>query len=473
MQQYVWDIDQEDKKELFEKGLLHFEDNKSLSKALGITPNNLSQHIKGGRNALNLDTAKRLLSIVNHSEPRYSLDQPEEYIEDRSRHMGVERVKLDENFHDYLFRSYSYEEIQELTGVKFDKAMGCRQNKYQTISEDMYLNLFEDAKERQDLMREEVEFEADIYRKADFASPHTEKGKVADSVSSENILEINATLSKLEESELIRDIGKDNIFEQERILNDLENISSNKKGFLNANIDLAALKIAKSLEEESRPYVDIDDVPKEFSKGLGRTYSILEDIGILEGGLGSSYEVVADKDKLEVLFPNLDSINTSVDDIEVYVKRRHIERLEDAALTSDSISHRSLEQEAAFLPSRSVYEREFKGWKNALWRAGLKSKNENYDSEIVADCLRAKNVELDRKLVAKDLSEDPDMPNPNTAMKYMDVGSIQELLEAANVSYNSEELKKEVLDNLYDGKWFSEENLDGSVPDNVSEGLAD
>lgn len=432
VQQYVWDIDQEDKEELIETALEHFSDRETFYQASGLGKTALSQHLNAESGALDLEIASNLVSIVNSSEPRYGLEDPEEFIEQKKEHAGETRVKLEDEFQEYLFQPYNSTDIMEMTGVSRGSAQAFRQNRYETVPEHVYLEVFKDAAETYERLQEDFSASGEIHPKDLYVNMHTDNSALIE-VGTEHITEIdslNGSLEGLKPKDIIK----------AKISTVVEDLSPQKEGFFRAYGKEAFENIEKTLDNPHKSSL-------ETEKGLGHVYTVLEETGLLEKSSGSStYRVDADEEYFELFRRELERSNVSKAEDLIEVIRSEAEDTESSLALENLTDNDSLTPEAL----RSQY----KGWRNAVWHAGFEPRHKEYDGDIVIDLLLQKEYELSGRPGIEDMLEDSSMPSPDVVKDHLEAETFDEALEKAGIKYDRNSLREEVQDKSYIGRWF-------------------
>lgn len=140
---------EEEKKDLFDAVLLHFDlstDSRpnmdQVEQALGYDRDTIRKNRKGEIETLSLDLADSMYRILNFAEPAIELNNPGKYAEDnRARYAREGMREVDDFAQEWVFKRLSYGEFEELTGKSRSAFNRYRKNKTKRIE----LDVFEEA----------------------------------------------------------------------------------------------------------------------------------------------------------------------------------------------------------------------------------------------------------------------------------------------------------------------------------------
>jgi len=318
VQQYVWDIDQEDKEELIELARFRFYDAADFYQTVPIGRSSLNEHLNAESSAIDLEVARPLLDITR-SEPVYSLEDPftEEKIRDKSTWKGEERLQLEENYKDFLLKPYKRKELEELTDYSTDQV-----NNYlrsgRKVPRDFYEKIVEDTRQR---VEEDVSPEGDICVKDAHSMNEWSEGVLIEDAGPKEVRSVTDFLTSIEDPEP-EDVIRLNFSES---INDL---SLQERGYLRSYGQEAFSNIDEALEDPCRNSLTPE-------RRVSHVYSVLEGMRLLERtGSKSVYALNTDREEFQLLKEELEKNNLGVEEPTSG---------EDSASRSDSLEDSSVE----------------------------------------------------------------------------------------------------------------------------------
>lgn len=294
MQQYVWDIDQEDKEELIELACFRFYDDSDFYQAVSISRTSLNDHLNADNSAIDLNVSRNLLDVIN-SEPRYALDDPfsEEKIKETKTWKGEEKLKLEDSYRDFLLKPYTESELEDITVYPKSKINNYRRPG-RNIPKDFYETVLRDTKQK---FEAEVSPTGAIYDNSpDFGNEDWEhRALVMEEAGREEIRTITSLLSSEREQEPREML--------ENFSEDIRELPLQKRGLFRSYGEQAFGNIDETLENPCKCSLNPE-------RGVSQVYSILEDFGVLtRTGNNSPYLIDADEEEFELIKRELESNN--------------------------------------------------------------------------------------------------------------------------------------------------------------------
>ncbi|WEL19737.1 hypothetical protein [Candidatus Nanohalococcus occultus] len=147
MRRYFWDLDQEDKNELFERAL-HGSGETSLGVAIfgkgGDSSKLLSKHMEGERERISVDLAS---DLIDAAVPDFEFEDPDSYVIDSYSRGGNQYLDIEDDFRDYLFRPYSNQRLAELTGKSPSSCKEYRFRSERSVPREIYEDVFQNTRE--------------------------------------------------------------------------------------------------------------------------------------------------------------------------------------------------------------------------------------------------------------------------------------------------------------------------------------
>lgn len=198
------------------------------------------------------------------------------------RQRGRERVEIDEDLQQFVFRPYQNTEIAEKTGVSTRVALDYRKAESKP-PRDVFEDCFEEVKGP---LETDFRPSGDIYPKSKFALLSNE----------------SHPFSEESESILVKDAGLEEIGEVNRATRTLETLEDEEPelygGIMNHPEDISTI-----LETSQDPLRGNTVKRKELETSSSPFYRGLKELGVLTpwGGAASNYEITASETYLETL----------------------------------------------------------------------------------------------------------------------------------------------------------------------------
>lgn len=413
MQKYTVDFDQDVKEDLIETAEYHFSDRGTFEQVPGVG-NGLYRQLRGEAETMDLEVLDRLLTIVNESEPRYSLQEPTEYVEERTEHAGENRVVVDDEFQEFLFQPYNSTEIMDITGTSRSVARACRQGRTKTIPEEVYQRMFLEERSRQTEMMRDINPEVEIYslqERANFEEP-------------EPVVEGD-----------IREVKK-----AREIVEGVEHMDPHRKGGMKScSIDEAVEDIREVLNTSTRSTVGTGE-------RKGYVYQFLEEIGLLTSVSSSNFLVEGDEGLFDVAFREMDRLKPDESGEKVeYTSEELVEVIKKEAEELGKTP--PLAHFGENLPSKEAFEGHFGSYNNAVWAAGLEPREYGAgysEEELLAGLLEKSREEKGLAPERADIMKDDRLPGPEVFEKESNFGSIEAALEEAGINPDITEIESDM-----------------------------
>lgn len=368
MDSFVVDIDQEDKEDLIELVRRRFDSVEEISSATRIPYSNLVQHENGELENIGLQNLGDLLATVNLSDSRFRNSEPGE-LANKEFDYTPPRVELDDGLQEAVFRAFSVDEVDKVSDKSRQTVNRIRNSDSSRIPKPLYEEFFTRLDEELD---RNIDFEAEV----SFAG---NGGKIMDA-DQEELLDLYLLRENFQELARERDQARE---------------------YIKSNVDL----IPEILESD-----------KTFFKSEGRFqsafYNVLDDFGLMDhwGGLKNRYTKEAPDEYFKVLEHE---IRNKIEDEEKKTYRTG-ELLHLLQSTSEDLEEPPTESffdDDGDLPSANTYKTRFGSWNNALWRAGLETREHSYTEDELTAYVLEKYHEKGERPNRAEIDNDPEAPS--------------------------------------------------------------
>ena len=405
MDSLVVDIDQQDKEDLISLLRRRFSSIDQIRSATRIPYSNLVQHEDGELGDMGLQNLGDILATVNRSGSRFRNTEPgsDELVEKKFDYTPP-RVQLAEGLQETVFRSFSVDEIVQNSEVSRQTVNRIRNGDSKRIPELLY----EDFLERLDSeLDRDVEFEASV----EFAG---NGGELIDA-DQEEVLDLYFL------RENIRDLAENRPQAREAI---------------KSNID-----VVPDIVESDGTYFSGDTRQESL------LYNVLGDFSLMDywGGNNDLYTVDAPEPYFEVFEREFRGM---IDESkqERYSTGELLFLLDSA---EDELGKSPTEDffDDDDLPSANTYKNRFGSWNNALWRAGLETREHEYTEEELLSYIFDRYLENERILSRAEVNRDPDAPSITAFETPEEDYSFDDFLEDAGIPD---------VERMLDMRWYSE-----------------
>lgn len=283
MPNFVLDIDPHEWKGVFETLYYYFDRDKDLKRELDISKSTLPRYRAAEKDSVDISIADRAIKLFNEWEPEITLEgEPDDYITGSIRQWGEERVELDEELQEFIFRPYQNTEIAEKADVSTRVAFDYR-NAESRPPRDVFEECFEEVKRA---LEADFNSSGDIYLKSQFALLSNE----------------THPFSKNSDALIFEDAGPEEIRAVSRASEDIEDLEEQNPDLYGGIINHSD-KISTILEVKKDPLRGNQVSRKELGTSSSPFYRGMRELGALEqwGSTLSNYEIKASETYLKTL----------------------------------------------------------------------------------------------------------------------------------------------------------------------------
>lgn len=394
MAKYVCEIDQ--KQELIEQARNHFYNQEDFYETISASKACINEHLDDEENekGLSINIASNLVGIVNDTEPIYDLEDALENPHVKKKTWaGEERVELDPSYREFVFKGYTLDELEEITGENRDSLINYR-SRDGSIPKDVYLDVFEDLQSR---------FSEDIDIKGDLCVLGGEKEDsiLMSDVDAAEIREINGRLEKLR---------------------NLKAKNPHMFGYLSNNFEKLKSGLKEKLDRGVRTY-------KADGNGTGQAAAALDKAGYLGGQWAKAHRIFCDPEELDMIEKELPSEAPNKE----YSDEKLVELLENNFEDRNNKLQKRIRDDPD-LPSPQTYRNHFGDLTNAVWRSEIdKEDSDAVDRDIIIDQLLEKTSQKEIVPNSETFHEMEDTVSNQTVRNHFEEGGFDELVREAGL----------------------------------------
>lgn len=405
MDSLVVGIDQQDKEELISLLRRRFSSVDQICSATRIPYSNLVQHEDGELEDMGLQNLGDLLATVNMSGSRFRNTGAgsDEFVVQKFDYKPP-RVQLAEGLQETVFRSFTVDEIDQNSEVSRQTVNRIRNGDSKRIPQALYEEFFDKLDSELD---RDVEFDASVELAGN-------GGELIDA-NQEEILDLYFL------RENIRDLAENRPQAREAIKSNIDAVSE--------------------IVESEETYLSGDTRQESL------LYNVLGDFGLMDywGGNNDLYTVDAPEAYFEVFEQEFRGMMDESKQ-ERYSTGELLFLLDSAEDELGCSPTEDFFDSDDNLPSANTYKNRFGSWNNALWRAGLDTREHEYVEEELLSYVFDRYLENERIPVRAEVEEDPDAPGINA-------------FESAEEDYHFDDFLKDAgipdVERVLDMRWYS------------------